>query len=200
MSSETKEIKILKLKLINYGVLALRWYLIFYMVNYGWSKLTLNQFGVYDVSILDRPIKDIDSFYIAWHLFGRSTFFNISAGILEITGGILLIFNRTIILGAILILIILTQILIIDISFTTGIHGFSLPVRVGGMITADLLILCYNRNTISILWRTLLLSSNNKFKFKWWIYLLLPIIGFLMDFVFGLITLPLSTLLNWLFS
>lgn len=52
-------------EIIDFGILALRWYLVFYMINYGWSKLTLGQFGVYDPSILEQPIKDIDSFYVA---------------------------------------------------------------------------------------------------------------------------------------
>ncbi|WP_273567689.1 DoxX family membrane protein [Maribacter halichondriae] len=109
----------MKVKLIDFGVLALRWYLIVYMLSYGFSKLTLSQFGVHDDSILEQPIKDIDSFYVAWHLFGRSTFFNIATGLLEILGGLLLIFNRTVLLGALIVLSVLAQILIIYISFTT---------------------------------------------------------------------------------
>lgn len=44
------------------------------MIDYGWHKLTLSQFGVHNAPILEKPIKDIDSFNIAWHLYGRSTF------------------------------------------------------------------------------------------------------------------------------
>ena len=87
-----RKAKLKKEKILDFGILALRWYLVFYMINYGWSKLTLSQFGVHDTSILEQPIEDIDSFYLAWHLFERSIFFNIATGILEIIGGILLIF------------------------------------------------------------------------------------------------------------
>ena len=187
-----------KEKIIDFGILALRWYLVFYMINYGWSKLTLSQFGVYDASILEKPIKDIDSFYVAWHLYGRSIFFNISTGILEIIGGILLIFNRTVLIGALLVLSILAHILIIDIAFTTGVQGFSLPIRIGGMILADLLILYYYKEKIIIAWKTLTNGISTKFKYKWWIYLILPLIGFLMDFVIAILTLPIKMLLNWL--
>lgn len=187
-----------KEKIIDFGILALRWYLIFYMVNYGWSKLTLSQFGVFDASILEKPIKDIDSFYVAWHLYGRSTFFNVSTGILEIIGGILLIFNRTLLIGALLVLSILAQILIIDIAFTTGVQGFALPIRIGGMILADLLILYFYKEKIIIAWKDLTNGISTKFKYKWWIYLILPVIGFLMDFVIAILTLPIKMLLNWL--
>ena len=187
-----------KEKIIDFGILALRWYLVFYMINYGWGKLTLSQFGVYDASILEHPIKDIDSFYVAWHLFGRSTFFNVATGILEIIGGILLIFNRTTLIGALLVLSILAQILIIDIAFTTGVQGFALPIRIGGMILADLLILYYYKERIIIAWKNLTDGISTKFKYKWWIYLILPIIGFLLDFLIAILTLPIKMLLNWI--
>lgn len=178
--------------------MALRWYLIYYMIRYGWSKLTLSQFGIHDTTILEQPIQDIDSFYVAWHLYGRSTFFNITTGALEIIGGILLIFNRTVLIGALLVLSILTQILIIDIAFTTGIHEFSLPIRISGMILADILILYFYKEKVLIAWKALTTGIHTKFKYKWWIFLILPIIGFLMDFVFAILTLPIKIFLNWI--
>ena len=187
-----------KEKIIDFGILALRWYLVFYMIKYGWSKLTLSQFEVYDPSILENPIKDIDSFYVAWHLFGRSTFFNVTTGILEIIGGLLLIFNRTVLIGALIVLSILAQILIIDIAFTTGVHGFALPIRIGGMILADLLILYYYRDKVIFAWKYLTSGITTKYKYKWWIFLILPIVGFLMDLVFAILTMPFKMLLNWI--
>ncbi len=183
-----------KEKIIDFGVLTLRWYLIIYMIDYGFAKLTLGQFGVHDASILEQPIKDIDSFYVAWHLFGRSPFFSISTGIFEVIGGILLIFNRTTIIGALLILTILGQILIIDIAFTTGIFGYALPIRIGGMILSALLILYYYKDRILIVWKNLTDGVSTKFKYKWWIFLILPILGLLMDFVFGVLTYPIKML------
>jgi len=187
-----------KEKIIDFGVLGLRWYLVFYMISYGWSKLTLSQFGVHDASILEQPLKNIDSFYVAWHLYGRSSFFNISTGILEIIGGTLLIFNRTVLIGALLVLSILAQILIIDIAFTTGVHEFSLPVRIGGMILADLLILYYYKGKVILALKNLTSGITTKFKYKWWIFLILPIVGFLMDFIFAILTKPIKLVLNWI--
>lgn len=162
--------------------------------------MTLNQFGVDDPLILEQPIKDIDSFYVTWHLYGRSIFFNISTGILEILGGLLLIFNRTKLIGAILVLSILVQILIIDIAFTTGVFGLLLPFRVAGMIVADLLVLFYEKEKIIIAWKSLTSGLSTQFQYKWWVYLILPIIGFLMDFIIAVITTPMKLLVNWVIS
>lgn len=182
---------------MDFGVLVLRWYLVYYMISYGWAKLTFSQFGVYDPLILEQPIKDVDSFYVAWNLYGRSAFFNISTGIVEILGGLLLIFNRTVLIGALLVLSILAQILIIDIAFTTGVHGFQLPIRISGMILVVLTILYYYRKTVLIAWKTLTENVTTKFQYKWWVFLLLPAIGFLMDLVFAILSYPIKILLNW---
>lgn len=189
-----------KEKIIDVGVLALRWYLVYFMISYGWAKVTLSQFGIHDPSIIEQPLREVDSFYVAWHLFERSPFFNISTGLLEILGGILLIFNRTVLIGALLVLSILAQILIIDIAFTMGIHGFGLPVRIGGMIIGDMLILYYYREKIIQAWKSLTSGVTTKFTYKWWIFLILPIVGFLMDFVMAILLMPLKMLLNWIWN
>ncbi|SNR14686.1 DoxX family membrane protein [Tenacibaculum jejuense] len=189
-----------KQKTIDFSILSLRWYLIFYMISYGWSKLTFSQFGVHDPSIIEQPMKSIDSFYVAWHLFARSNFFNIVSGLIEILGAILLLFNRTTIIGALIILSVLVQILIINISFTTGVHGFGLPFRITGMIIADIFILYYYRDRIILAWKNLTGGTSTKFKYKWWIFLLLPIIGFLMDFIFTFLLIPFKLLLYYLTS
>lgn len=130
-----------KIKSIQFLLLSLRWYLIVYMLIYGIQKIALNQFGVYDQSILQTPLEDVDTFYIAWFLFQKSVFFNISTGFIEFLAGILLIFNRTVIIGALLTLTVLIQIFILDTAFTTETLGYSLPIRLGGMIFCNLIIL-----------------------------------------------------------
>jgi len=186
-------------RIIDFIVLCLRWYLIWYMISYGWSKLNLNQFGVNNTSILETPLSEVDKFYIAWHLYGESHFFNIVTGLIEIFGGILLIFNRTVLLGALIILTTLMQILIIDIAFTTNQFGYALPIRISGMILCTLLILIYYKERVAAAINNLTNGVKTKFNYNWWVYLVLPIIGFLMDFVFAILSLPIKLLLDKIF-
>ena len=188
-----------KEKVYDFFILTLRWYLIWYMFSYGWSKLTMSQFGVHDPSILEEPLKNVNSFYIAWHLYGKSYFFNIVTGLLEIVAAILLIFNRTVLLGALMVLTVLGNILIIDISFTTEIYGFALPVRILGMMLSALLILFYYKERIISVFKIMTEGITTKFNYQWWIFLILPIIGFLMDFVWGIILMPVRALLDSFF-
>jgi len=185
-----------KEKAIDFIVLSLRWYLIYYMFTYGWAKLTLSQFGVYDDAILATPMQEVDVFYLAWHLHGKSVFFNYTTGIIEIIGALLLIYNRTALLGTLLTLITLGQILIFDIAFTTNMHGAALVVRVSGMILAGLAILYYYRDRVKAAFHRLTDGVTTRLKYKWWIYLILPVVGFLLDFVFAILTLPIRMLLH----
>jgi len=189
-----------KEKIFDFGVLILRWYLACFMIKYGWGKLAMTQFGVHNASILELPLKEVDNFYVAWHLYGRSEFFNISTGIMEIIGALLIIFNRTAILGALLILTILGQIFIIDISFTTDIRGYDLVVRILGMILSALLILVYYKERIIAAFNILTDNVSTKFQYKWWIFLILPILGLLMDIILGILMIPIRLLLNGIFQ
>lgn len=76
--------------------------------------------------------------------------------------------------------------------------GMALPVRLTGMVLADLAILWYDRDLVIATWRSLV-SYRFTFRYKWWVYALVPVIGFLMDFILGIIFWPVKLLLTWLF-
>jgi hypothetical protein len=175
-------IKFSEEQLIDFIILALRWYLAFYMVDYGIGKITGSQFGVVDPKIIAAPMKDINPFYVAWYLFGQSRFFNVATGVIEIAGAILIVI----------------QIWLIDASFTTGMFGYALVFRLAGMIVSDLLILYYYRDRLMAAWNNLSSGLTTKFRYKWWIYLLLPVIGFLMDFILRVFTWPVQVIFQHL--
>lgn len=72
------------------ALLSIRFLLGIIFINYGFSKLTHGQFGLYDKSILDQPLKSIGSFQLAWHLFGMEAPFKYVIGIFQIFSGALL--------------------------------------------------------------------------------------------------------------
>ena len=88
---------------------------------------------------------------------------------------------------------------IIDIAFTTGQHGYSLPLRITGMILAALLILYYYKDTLIKVFHKLTGKVTTKFRYKWWIFLLLPFVGFLLDFVIGILMWPIKMGLEKIF-
>jgi len=190
------ELKPSKEQFFDFAVLVLRWYLAYYMFDYGWGKMTGQQFGVYDPSILDKPLKEISKFQLAWHLFSLDKSFDIGVGLMQIVGAILIVFNRTALVGALLLLPILGQIFLVDLAFTTEAFGLALPIRLLGMIVSDFIILFYYKDRMILVWNNLTKGTTTKFKYKWWVFILLPLFGLLTDFGFATLTYPFKLLFN----
>lgn len=186
-------------QLIDFFVLVLRWYLAFYMFTYGWSKLFEGQFHV-KPEILAQPLKDVNRFYLAWYLFSLSKVFNVAVGSMQIIGALLIVINRTAIIGTLFLLPILVHILLIDVAFTMPMFGFALVIRLSMMLLSACFILWYYRERLIATWKILTGGNPLTLNYPWWTYLFLPVIGFAMDFVFGGITIPVKILLNRLFS
>jgi uncharacterized membrane protein YphA (DoxX/SURF4 family) len=191
-------LKLTREQIFDFAILTLRWYLAYYMAEYGFSKLTGDQFGHRSVEILNMPLKDVDKFHLAWHLFSLDKTFDIFVGLSQIIGAVLIAINRTALVGALMLLPILGQIFLIDIAFTTSMFGAALPIRLSCMILSDLLILFYYKDKMILVWNNLTKDTTTKFKYKWWVFILLPFIGLATDFVFGILTYPIKLLIIWL--
>lgn len=188
--------KISKQQALDFAILALRWYLAFYMFSYGMGKLTTGQFGLYDPKIAEQPMKDIDPFYIAWYLFDNKMF-EWATGLGEILGAALIVFNRTAIVGALVLLPLIFTIWLIDLCFTTQLHGLGLVMRLSMMLLADVAILLYHKEKLLQAWRWLTEPRSMQLKYKWWVYALMPAVGFLMDFVQAVVGIPFRMIFNF---
>lgn len=191
--------KISKQQFVDFAILCLRYYLAYYMITYGWSKMTGGQFGVHDPAILEQPLSQVNEFYIAWYLFSLSPTFNIVAGGTQVLGGILIVIHRTALLGTLILLPVLVQIFLVDVSFTTDMFGSALVVRLAGMLLAAFLILWYYKDRMLQVWHSLTDNVRTKFNYQWWVYPILVVLGFLTDFALGLLLSPLQMLLDSLF-
>ena len=188
--------KISKQQALDFTILALRWYLAFYMFSYGLGKLTTGQFGLYDPTIAEQPMKDIDPFYIAWYLFDNRMF-EWATGLGEILGAALIVFNRTAIIGALVLLPLIFTIWLIDICFTVQVHGLGLVVRLSLMLAADVAILVYYKDRLLQAWRWLTEPRSMQLQYKWWVYVLMPVVGFFMDFVLAIVGIPFKLIFNF---
>lgn len=156
-------LKLSKEKYFDFAVLVLRWYLAYYMFNYGLDKMTGDQFGHRSAEILNTPLKDVDKFNLAWHLFSLDKTFDIVVGITQIVGAVLLLINRTVLVGALMLLPILGQIFLIDLAFT---FGAALSIRLSCMILSDLFILFYYRERMILVWNNLTKGTTNKIQIQ----------------------------------
>lgn len=186
-----------KQQIFDFLILMLRWYLAYYMFTYGCSKLTSGQF-VRSEEILNMPLKDIDKFNLAWYLFSLDKTFNIVVGLSQIIGAILIVNKKTVLVGALMLLPVLGQIFLVDVAFTGEMFGAALPIRLSGMILSAILILYYYRDRMILVWNNLTKGISTKFKYKWWVFILLPFLGFITDFLIAIITSPIKLLINYI--
>lgn len=183
-------------KISFYIVTCLRWYLAFYMFSYGFSKITETQFGINNIEILNKPLNTVSPFHISWYLFGLEEPFKYVVGILQIIGSILIIIEPLAIFGALFLLPIILQIFIIDISY---VKMLALSVRVFIMLLCNLFILYYYKDKIYYYAKLLIINNNeHDYKIKYWHYIIFLIVGFSLDFIFSIFSLPIKLVIEYL--
>jgi hypothetical protein len=86
------------------------------ILTYGFAKLNGSQFTVLD-SELDKPLGEVSGFWLTWYYFGYSPVYGAFIALAQVAGGLLLTFRRTALLGACLLLPIVTNIIFVDIFY-----------------------------------------------------------------------------------
>lgn len=74
------------------------------MLTYAITKILRTQFVLLPFALWQRPLETLSGKNIAWAFLGYSPWFQILLGVLEFIPSILLLFRRTALLGAILLL------------------------------------------------------------------------------------------------
>ena len=171
--------KISKEQYKDYFILVARFLLGWTFMRYGYGKLMDGQFGI-TAAELATPIQDLDLFRASWYLFDQQPFKSF-IGVSQLICGLLLVVNRTAILGAFLFLPIVTTILIIDITFMSAALATAFTYRLSFYIILDLLILLHYKDRMKIIWNAVANNVGTHFKIPIWGYLLLPIMAILLE-------------------
>lgn len=147
-------------KRMDYFVLCARVLLAWIFLSYGWSKLNNAQFGLSPEEIT-KPVSEIGLFKLSWFLFDQQPFKSF-IGISQILAGLLLLYNRTVILGALISIPILLNILVIEITYIkmTGFYW-----RLSYYIFLDLIILWHYRERLKIAFDAVIINLGPKFKY-----------------------------------
>jgi hypothetical protein len=95
---------------------ALRFGVSFFVILYGFAKLNGSQFTIL-ASELDKPMGQVSGFWLTWYYFGFSSVYGNLIGLVQIVGGVLLMFRKTTLIGSCLLLPIVANIILIDIFY-----------------------------------------------------------------------------------
>ena len=165
-----------KQKLWDYFILCARILIAWTLLGYGWSKLTGGQFGI-SAQELATPVKDLNLFRLSWYLFDHEPF-NYFVGVSQIIAGLLLLYNRTLILGVLLSLPILANILVIDITYIK-MPGFYW--RMSYYLVLDMLILWHYKDRMITAFKAIFTGLTTRFKYPVWAYLILPVMAIALE-------------------
>lgn len=84
-------------------------------------------------SELTKPLGEVSGFWLTWYYFGYSPVYGTLLALVQIAGGILLVVPRTALAGALLLLPVAANIVLIDLFY---------GVDLGGTLAAAVLLLC----------------------------------------------------------
>jgi len=170
---------ITKRQMWDYFILIARALLAWTLLKYGWSKLTEGQFGVTEET-MKLPLKNIDLFRLSWYLADHEPFKSF-VGISQLFTGMLILYNRTVIIGALISIPIWINILIWDMTFMGLYTPFT--VRLPFYLLLTCLILWHYRDKILPALKTCIKGTAPKFKYPIWTYLILPLLAIGLEIV-----------------
>ncbi|WP_332368985.1 hypothetical protein [Spirosoma telluris] len=101
----------------------IRYWLALSISSYGFAKILKTQFQTPDF-LLDMPLSSVDGASLTWYYFGYSYPLAVIIGLFQIGGSILLLYRRTTLLGAMILLPVLVNIVLINIFYKIAIGAF----------------------------------------------------------------------------
>ena len=106
-----------------------RYFVAFMIVGYGWAKIMGSQFTILD-SELDKPMGEVSGFWLTWYYFGYSPFYGNFIALVQIACGFLLLYRKTVLLGACILFGVIGNIILVNIFY---------QIELGAMMTAVVL-------------------------------------------------------------
>lgn len=182
-----------KKQLWEYFVFVSRYWLALVLLSYGVVKLAGFQFYT-AAGLLGTKVGDANLFQLSWFLADHEPF-RFFVAISEIIAGLLLVFNRTAVIGAFLAIPIWLNILIWDISFMDRLMAIQFAFRIGYYLVLTGLVLWYYKASILIAYKILSEKINNDLKKSVFLYISLPIVGYALEFAIGKIVQVILTVL-----
>jgi len=135
----------------KYFELGIRWYVFIILLQYGIGKIIGQQFyrnGKLPDDIASKTLGEVGSFDLAWTFMGYSNTYILFIGSFQILGALLLLFNRTKLIGILILLPILINIIVFDaIFFDDGNYG----ALASAILYFSLLLLVIFINRITVL-------------------------------------------------
>jgi uncharacterized membrane protein YphA (DoxX/SURF4 family) len=183
-------------QLWDYTILAARVLLAGTFLVYGGAKLMDGQFGL-SAAEAAKPVGHLSLFRLSWHLFAQEPFKSF-VGISQVVAGLLLLWNRTALLGALLLVPIVANVLVVNLTY---IKMPGLYARLSYYLLLLGLIFWHYRDRMLTVWVAFTHGLTTRGRYPWWAYALLPaaalgleLVGTLPQLLYALVQEPTATL------
>lgn len=145
----------------------LRYFCALMLYMYGTSKLLHFQFNLQS-ELAPRPIGSLNGYQLTWYYFGVSRVYACILGLTQVAGATLLLFRKTTLMGALAMLPVMANILLINIFILVDDYG---PYVISMLICISLLIVLWHerRGLWKLLWSTQNGEPERSKRTHWWI-------------------------------
>jgi uncharacterized membrane protein YphA (DoxX/SURF4 family) len=118
------------------GWVMLRYYIAYFMLVYGGLKVMKLQF--YDLSpgVLHQRIGDAPPMRLLWAFMGYSLPYTVFAGLAETIGGVLLLWRRTATLGALIVIGVMANVVMLNLCYDVPVKLFSIQLLAMAIVIA----------------------------------------------------------------
>jgi hypothetical protein len=113
-------------RLFYWLTIFLRYYLGVLMIEYGLAKLFGTQFISPGTDVLMQSYGDSSPMRLLWTFMGFSKAYNMFTGLAEVVGGFLLFFKRTRLLGALIVIAVMSNVVMLNFTYDVPVKLFSL--------------------------------------------------------------------------
>ena len=124
----------------------LRIFLFFAMLLYGLVKIFKGQFADPSLELLLQPVGEMSPMGLAWTFMGHSMGYNLFIGFAEVLGGVLLLYRKTLTLGSMIIVGVMTNVAVMNFTYDIPVKLFSVHL----VLMALLLWLADGRRFVNV--------------------------------------------------
>lgn len=125
-------------------VVAMRYYLALQLFVYGFNKIFKWQFYVPEPNTLFTTVGDSYKDILYWSSMGSSWWYTFFSGLIEVIAGVLILFQRTLILGGLLSIAIMLNVFMINIGFDISVKLYSLFL----LMVSFIILIPYNKKIV----------------------------------------------------
>ena len=103
----------------------LRYFVAAQMLVYGFAKVYAVQFRAPWIGRYDQTIGEMSPMGLLWTFMGHSRAYTIFAGAAEVLGGVLLVWRRTYVIGAFVVIAVMTNVVLLNFCYDVPVKLFS---------------------------------------------------------------------------